>query len=306
MSGLFRRASAFSFRAGWALAALAAGALVWTPALSAQSVLERIAQRHAVVLGYTASSPPMSYLGPDGKPIGYTIDICRAVAERLKERLGVDKLAVRFLRMELDTRASMVGEGSVDLVCNGTSNTAGHRRDFAFGPTVYVAETRLVTREDSGIGGLAELRGQKVAVSVGSSAELTLTQIADQYGLEVAVARSNDAAFDQLLLGWAKAFALDDVVLGGLVATSREPKRYRMLPDVLAREAIGIAFAPGDEALDAAVTEAVTDLMASGGLARLYTKWFESPIPPHDRVIDRPMPEALRALIVEPSDRPID
>jgi glutamate/aspartate transport system substrate-binding protein len=306
MFGLFRCACAFPRLAGRTLATLAAGALAWSSAVSAQSALDRMAQRQAVVLGYTASSPPMSYLGPDGQPIGYTIDICRAIAERIKEKLGSPKLAVRFLRMELDTRASMVREGSVDLVCNGTSNTAKHREDFEFGPTVYVAETRLVTKEKSDIQGLADLRGQKVAVSVGSTAEQTLNRIADQYGLEVAVARSNDAAFDQLLLGWARAVALDDVVLGGLMATSREPKRYRMLPDVLAREAIGIAFARGDEALDAAVTEAVTDLMGSGELARLYAKWFESPIPPHDWVIDRPMSEELKALMAEPNDHPVE
>jgi len=248
----------------------------------------------------------MSYPGPEGQPIGYTVDICRAIAERLGERLGKPKLDVRFLRMELDTRAAMVREGSVDLVCNGTSNTAAHRKDFEFSPTVYVTETRLVTKEKSDIRGLADLRGQKVVVSVGATAELTLKRIADQYGLEVAVARSNDAAFDQLLLGWAKAFALDDVVLGGLMATSREPKRYRMLPDVLAREAIGIAFARGDEALDAAVTDAVTDLMASGELARLYAKWFENPIPPHGWVIDRPMSEELKALMAEPNDFPVE
>jgi glutamate/aspartate transport system substrate-binding protein len=124
--------------------------------------------------------------------------------------------------------------------------------------------------------------------------------------LSVSVARSNDAAFDQLLLGWAGAFALDDVVLDGLLVTSRDPKEYRLLPDSLAREAIGIAFAAGDTELARTVSEAVVGIMESGELEKLYRKWFQAPIPPFDRVIGRPMSEDLKALISSPSNSPIE
>lgn len=300
-----RPVCAGSYRCGRTLWALGAMALAWTSIASADSVLDRIAQRQAIVLGYTVSSPPMSYLSPDGTPIGYTIDICRAIAGRIGAKLGNPALGVRFLRMELDTRAGLIREGSVDLLCNGTSNTAEHREAFEFGPTIYVAETRLVTKADSSVQSIADLADAKVAVSVGSTAESTLQSIAYERGLDVVVARSNDAAFDQLLLGWAKAFALDDVVLGGLIATLPQSRSYRMLPDILAREAIGIAFVRGDGALDRIVTDAVTGLMASGELAKLYAKWFESPVPPHGVTIGKPMSEELKSLIAAPSDQPI-
>jgi glutamate/aspartate transport system substrate-binding protein len=277
----------------------------WTYAASAQSVLDRIAHRQAVVLGYTVASPPMSYLGPDEQPIGYTTDLCRAIAERLRTHMGKPDLGVRFLRMELDTRAQLVRDGSIDLVCNGTSNTPERRDDFAFSPTVYVTETRLVTKADSPARSLGDLSGKKVVVSSGTTAQDTLAERSEALGIELSVARSNDAAFDQLLLGWAQAFALDDVVLDGLVVTSRTPKKYHLLPDVLAREAIGIAFAPGDESFASVVRDAVIDIMQSGELERLYRKWFEGPIPPFDRAIDRPMSDDLKALIASPSNNPI-
>jgi len=277
----------------------------WSCASEAQSVLDRIAKRNAVVLGYTAASPPMSYLGPADKPIGYTTDLCRAIAEHLRTHLASPNLDVRFVRMELDTRAQLVRDGSIDLVCNGTSNVAARRSNFGFSPTVYVTETRLVTKANSPLRSLQDLRGKQIVVSAGSTAEKTLAVIAEEMGLKLSVARSNDAAFDQLLLGWAQAFALDDMVLDGLIVTSRDPKKYRLLPDVLAREAIGIAYAPGDDEFSRVVRDAVVGLMASGELERLYDKWFQGPIPPFDNAIGKPMSNDLKALIAAPNDQPI-
>jgi glutamate/aspartate transport system substrate-binding protein len=277
----------------------------WTCVLLAQPVLERIGQRQAVVLGYTAASPPMSYLGPDDRPIGYTVDLCRAIAEHLRAHLEKPGLGVRFLRIELDTRARMLRDGSVDLVCNGTSNTIERQRDFAFSPTVYVTETRLVTKTGAATASLADLRGKQVVVSAGSTAHMTLASLAEDMDLKLSVARSNDAAFDQLLLGWAQAFALDDVVLDGLIATSRNPQRYQVLPDVLAREAVAIAFAPGDDDFARVVHDAVARMMETGGLEGLYRKWFEEPIPPFDQVIGRPMSDDLKKLISRPNNQPL-
>lgn len=276
----------------------------WSCAASAESVLDRIAKRNAVVLGYTVASPPMSYLGPDKQPIGYTTDLCRAIAEHLRVHMEKPDLDVRFLRIELDTRARLVRDGSIDLVCNGTSNTTTRQSVFAFSPTVYVTETRLVTKADSPAQSLQDLRGKQVVVSAGSTARKTLKSIAEEMGLKLSVARSNDAAFDQLLLGWAQAFALDDVVLDGLIVTSRNPAKYHLLPDVLEREAIGIAFAPGDEEFARVVRDAVVGMMESGELEQLYRKWFEGPIPPFDHAIGRPMSDDLKALIANPNNLP--
>jgi len=125
-------------------------------------------------------------------------------------------------------------------------------------------------------------------------------------GIKLSVARSNDAAFDRLLLGWAQAFALDDVVLDGLIVTSRDPKLYRLLPDVLAREAIGIAYAPANGDFARLVNSAVVGMMQSGDLERLYRKWFEGPIPPLARVIGRPMSADMKARVSNPSNKPIE
>jgi glutamate/aspartate transport system substrate-binding protein len=43
--------------------------------------------------------------------------------------------------------------------------------------------------------------------------------------------------------------------------------------------------------------------MQSGEFARLYGKWFTSPIPPGGASLDMPMSAALKQLILTPNDK---
>ena len=45
-------------------------------------------------------------------------------------------------------------------------------------------------------------------------------------------------------------------------------------------------------------------LMRSGEFEKLYTQWFESPIPPRGINIQLPMSDALKRDIREPNDKP--
>jgi glutamate/aspartate transport system substrate-binding protein len=46
--------------------------------------------------------------------------------------------------------------------------------------------------------------------------------------------------------------------------------------------------------------------MKSGEIAKLYKKWFESPIPPKDANLNFPMSDKLKELIKAPSDAPAE
>ena len=45
------------------------------------TVLERIKERGTINMGHRESSVPFSYIGPDGKPQGYSIDLCMKFIE---------------------------------------------------------------------------------------------------------------------------------------------------------------------------------------------------------------------------------
>jgi len=44
----------------------------------------------------------------------------------------------------------------------------------------------------------------------------------------------------------------------------------------------------------------IADVMKSGEYAKIYAKWFESPIPPKNVNLNYPMPEKLQQLVKDP------
>jgi glutamate/aspartate transport system substrate-binding protein len=46
--------------------------------------------------------------------------------------------------------------------------------------------------------------------------------------------------------------------------------------------------------------------MSSGEAARLFKKWFQSPIPPKGINLNLPLSDDMKALFKEPNDRALD
>ena len=54
---------------------------------AASPTLEKIRSSGKITFGYREASIPFSYLGADQKPVGLSIDLCSAIAERVKAEL---------------------------------------------------------------------------------------------------------------------------------------------------------------------------------------------------------------------------
>jgi glutamate/aspartate transport system substrate-binding protein len=104
----------------------------------------------------------------------------------------------------------------------------------------------------------------------------------------------------------AVAFVMDDNLLAGLIATSKSPKDYTIVGEVLNVEPIAIMVRKDDPAFKKLADDTIVGLMKSGELEKLYAKWFMLPIPPKNISMDFPMSDKLRDLIKSPSDLPAE
>jgi glutamate/aspartate transport system substrate-binding protein len=91
-------------------------------------VMQRIAQTKTITIGHRDASVPVSYLGPDGKVQGYSIDICLKIVDAAKEELKLDKLEVKFVPLTPQTRIPLLTAGTVDMICETSTHTLGDRR----------------------------------------------------------------------------------------------------------------------------------------------------------------------------------
>ena len=130
------------------LAASAALAALWCGGAQAGDgpTLARIRDTGVIVLGYRPASLPFSYLDAQLRPTGYTVELCDRIVAAVRDRLQLPDLEVRRVEVASATRMPLVINGTLDLECGITTHTAERARSQAFSLTIFVAETRLMTR----------------------------------------------------------------------------------------------------------------------------------------------------------------
>ncbi|WP_326536332.1 transporter substrate-binding domain-containing protein [Pseudorhodoferax sp.] len=288
--------------ASLALATLACAATAQgTPATS---TFDKIKATGAVVLGVREASAPMAYaLGANEKFVGYHVELCEHV---LKEIAPGARLDYKVLTAQ--NTMSLVQNGTVDIGCGPTTNNLSRQQQVAFALTSYVSQVRMAVRADSGITSFEQLAGRNVAASTGTTAVQLLRSYAKTKNIEIPTVLGKDH-FDSFLMlesGRADAFVLDDNLLAGLIANGRNPTGFRIVGEALASEPIALLFRKDDPAFKKAVDDALRKYMLSGEAAKLYNKWFMSPIPPKSANLNLAMSETLQQLFREPNDKPLE
>src|SRR5262249_38265905 len=86
-------------------------------------------------------------------------------------------------------------------------------------------------------------------------------------------------SFTLLKEGKADAFATDDVLLYGLVATSRSGDRYHIVGDYLSYDPYGLMYRKEDPDFGAIVDRTFSRLARSRELVQLYNRWFQHSLP---------------------------
>jgi glutamate/aspartate transport system substrate-binding protein len=115
-------------------------------------------------------------------------------------------------------------------------------------------------------------------------------------------AKDHAEAFLMVETDRAVAFAMDDILLYGLVATSKSPADYIVSNEALSVEPYGIMVRKDDPAFKKVADAAVVALFKSGEINKIYAKWFQSPIPPKNVNLNLPMSDQLKKVIAKPTD----
>ncbi|HEX3445198.1 MAG TPA: transporter substrate-binding domain-containing protein, partial [Chthoniobacterales bacterium] len=110
-------------------------------------------------------------------------------------------------------------------------------------------------------------------------------------------------SFLTLQSGRAVAFMLDDALLAGERAKARKPEDWVIVGTPQSKEAYGMMMKKGDADFKKLVDEAIAQAETSGEAAKLYQKWFQSPIPPKGLNLDLPMSDDMKELFKHPNDK---
>ena len=287
----------------WVFLFITAGALAQTEDTPVEltGTLAKVRAAGAVTLAYRESSVPFSYVSKRGEPIGYSIELCKKLAEAIGEAIGRE-LALKWLAVTSETRIEAVVSGKADLECGSTTSNLERQKQVAFSPIIFVAGTRLLVKRGSPIRSYRNLAGKTVAVTAGTTNETAMQEIARRFKIDFRLVTSKDHAqsYAQLEAGRADAFATDDVLLYGLLAQNKAQKQFQVVGEFLSYDPYGIMFRKGDAQLAELVKRAFHDLAEDGEIERQYKRWFLQRLPDSGnpgQSLDLPMSPQLETLI---------
>ena len=259
--------------------------------------LKKIKESKTVTLGYRASSIPFSYLNKARQPIGYSMDLCNAVIDEVSKEFEGVEIAVDYKLVRAETRIPAVRSGEIDLECGSTTANFERKKEVAFSPIFFVAGTKLLVARSSGISYYRDLRDKTVVVTAGTTNEAAVRAISEkqQLGIKFLVGKDHADSFAMLQDGKADAFATDDVLLYGLIATTRSGDRYHVVGEYLSYDPYGLMYRKDDPDFGAVVDRTFSRLAQSRELVQLYNKWFQQRLPSGE-TLDLPMSPQLEEI----------
>lgn len=257
-----------------------AGALMLAtlPALAQpqSAVLKRIKDSGTITLGYREQAAPFSFRGTDGRPAGYSVELCTRIASAIRHELKMPALKIEWIPVNAQTRMKAVAEGKIAMECGMTTVTLTRQKEVDFSGLIFVDGGNMLLREDPALRRAADLAGRKIAVQGGTTTEHVLRQSlkAQRVDVELVLVKTPAEGLALVEDGKAAALAGDRIVLAVLALKAREPAKLQMLEQDYSYEPYALVLPRGDVEFRLSVNRELARLFRSGEITGILNEWF--------------------------------
>lgn len=262
--------------------------------------LKTVSDRGTILIGYRESALPFSFLNKAGQPIGFSLDLCHGIAEDVARKLNRDLLEsdapawqkgirIVYVPVTADERLPKVMSGALDLECGSTTANAERAKSVAFSPIFFLSGTKLMVPLKGGgvrVTSFRDLGGRTVVVGMGTTNAEVMRRLAGSVSppISVVAAPNLDAAYEMLVAGKADAFASDDILLAGYIATRQDGRNFTIVGDYLSFEPYAITIRRDDAPFAELIKDSFARMASEGTLGRLYRRWLVERLPTGERL----------------------
>ncbi len=242
---------------------------------AAAGALEQVAQGKAIRIAYREDAPPFSFKDKAGKPAGFMVDLCRAVAEQLGQQLHLPSLEVVYVPVTATDRFEAIAQGKAELLCEPTTETLSRRQQVDFSIPTFVDGAGLMIRAD-GPRSLKALGGRKIGVLAGTTTEEELRNTLKDAGTtaDVIPAKTHLDGLAMLDDGKVSAYFADRSILSSLIGQSKAPDKLMLADNYLSIEPYALALPRGDEDFRLAVDRALSRIYRGGEIGPIFSRAF--------------------------------
>lgn len=238
--------------------------------------LSQIKETGKVRIGYRENQPPMSFIDQNGRPAGYSIDLCERIVNETKNTLGNPDITIEYVPVSSSNRFDALVDNKIDILCGATTKTISRGKLVDFTALTFVTGASLLSLKDKGISGISALQGMKVGVAKGTTTRDILEE-----KLKEAVSDAQVVTFDSttegmqaLVDGKIDAFSADQVVLIGLILTHEGDQEFGIAPDIFSFEPFALAVRRNDADFRLIADSVLAQLYRTSQISPIYAKWF--------------------------------
>ena len=261
------------FFAAAALALLLPGV---APAQELTGTLKKIKDSGTITIGYREQSVPFSFRGQDGKPAGYSVDLCQRIATGVQQQLKLSKLDVKWVAVTPETRIQSVVNGTVDLECGSTTNSLSRQEQVDFSHMIFVDGASILVKQSEKMASFQDLSGKKIAVIPGTTTDTAMRNALQKafVNAQIVAVKEHREGLAMLESGSVDAYASDRTILIGLGLTAKDPSQFAIAEQYFSYEPYGFMLKRGDAPFRLAVNRVLSSLYRSREVMQVYGRWF--------------------------------
>jgi glutamate transport system substrate-binding protein len=239
--------------------------------------MAELSEAGSITIGTKFDQPLFGLVGPDGKPVGFDVEIGKIVASEL----GIDEGNIEWVETVSANREPFIEEGQVDIVV-ATYTINDERKqvvDFA-GPYYVAGQTIMVLESNTDINGPDDLAGKKVCSVEGSTpAERIRTEYPEAELLPTA---AYSDCLEPLRNGQVDAVTTDNVILSGFV--DQNPGEFKLVGETFSEEPYGIGLMRCNDEFRSFINDVLEESFEDGRWADAWEATagavLETPEPP--------------------------
>jgi polar amino acid transport system substrate-binding protein/glutamate/aspartate transport system substrate-binding protein len=270
------------------------------------ATLDTIIQRSNVRIGYIADEAPFSSSKPGASPVGYAIDLCGKIADRIEKQ--VPQLKREYIEVTLANGFDAIKNGQVDLLCGAVTVNLKRREVVDFSQPIFLTGATALLRKDSpnylqtlfldkpAVRAVSQriastrVIGVRASTTTGATLREALaslvskTKLADFETHENGLAALEDHKID--------AYIADQVLLINLAARARDPSSLEIGDRLFTHEPYAIALRRDDANFRLIADRALTDFYLSDDFLPLLETYFGAEAPMlHTQIIMEHVPD---------------
>ena len=231
---------------------------------SEKTAIDTIKENGVIKVGVFSDKPPFGYVDADGKNQGYDVYI----AKKLAKSLFGDESKVEFVLVEAASRIEFLQSNKVDLILANLTVTPERKEVVDFANPYMKVSLGVVSSEGAPITSVDQLKGQKVIVNKGTTADTYFTENYPE--IELLKFDHNTEAFEALKDNRGVALAHDNTML---FAWARENEGYTIgIPTLGDQDTIAPAVKKGNVELLEWVNKEIKTFGENGTIRDAYNE----------------------------------